>query len=91
MQVPSYIQFILRYFHAVGWSEENNTKKPLCKSHKKQNKGNNLCIHKYIKFKDWRKTNFMKSGMYKPYQPVAICLTLQQNLHCFVQYHYITH
>lgn len=90
MQVPSYLQFILGYFHAVGWSEESNTK-PLSKSHKKQNVRNNLCVHKQIKVKDGRKNNFTESGMYKLYQPEAICLTLRQNLHSFVQYHCITH
>lgn len=84
MRVPSYLQFISKYFHAVGWSEESDTK-----SHKKQNTENNLYVHKYIKFKDRRKNNFMNSGMYN--QPEAICLTLQHNLHCFVKYLYITH
>lgn len=58
-------------------------KKTLSKSHKKQNTENNLCVHKYIKFKDRRKNNFMKSGLYN--QPEAIYLTLQHNLHYFVQ------
>lgn len=58
MQAPSYLQFILRYFHAVHWSEESKTKKTLSKSHKKHNTGNNLRVHKHIKFKDGERKEF---------------------------------
>lgn len=61
MQVLSYLQFVLRYFMKVGWNEENNAKKkPSLKYHKKHNMGNNLCMHKYIKFKDREKKEFLE-------------------------------
>lgn len=45
----------------VGWNEENNAKKkPSLKYHKKHNMGNNLCMHKYIKFKDREKKEFLE-------------------------------